>query len=113
MFGWFRKAQQPDQFGANRSPRWRAVRELHLTRQPACFACGTTDDLEVHHICDFSTYPSLELEPDNLLTLCGDKANCCHLYHGHGGNWRGINKAVVFDCLRERVVAHAQGHADV
>lgn len=90
---------QPHQFGEDRSPKWRAVRRRHLERHQKCLACGTHLDLEVHHIADFSTYPHLELDPDNLVTLCGQDGNGCHLRLGHHGNWRKINPAVVFDAL--------------
>lgn len=92
--------RHPDQFGDGRSPRWRHVRAAHLALHPCCLACGGNEGLEVHHICDFSTYPELELEPDNLVTLCGKG---CHLKYGHRGNWRRINPSVTFDCLVARL----------
>lgn len=97
-----RRPVQPDQFGADRDPRWRHVRRQHISRQPRCLACGTSQDLEVHHIADFSTYPHLELHPDNLVTLCGFGGNGCHFRLGHLGNWRKINPSVVFDALTGR-----------
>lgn len=98
-----RRYQQPDQFGAGRDPRWRFVRRRHLERQPRCLACGTHLDLEVHHIADYSTYPSLELDPNNLMTLCGLEANGCHFTIGHNRNWRRINPAALFDALTRRL----------
>jgi hypothetical protein len=50
-------------------------------------ACGTTDDLDVHHCDPFDWYPDRELDPDNLLTLC----RRCHLFVGHLGEWCSYN----------------------
>lgn len=93
MWGFF--FRKPDQFGADRSPGWRALRERHVAEHPECFLCGSRDDLEVHHIVPFHVEPSLELEPKNLVTLCHEH----HLRVGHNGNWRRVNKQVIYDCL--------------
>lgn len=95
LFGWFRK---PDLFGAPRSPQWRPVRDAHVEEHPQCFACGAFHDIEVHHIVPFHVDPSLELEPDNLLSLCHN----CHFRVGHLGNWRKVNERVTYQCLSER-----------
>lgn len=76
-----------------RSNGWRKVRKEHILKHPICAACGRTNGLEVHHIQDFSTKPELELNPDNLMTLC-DKGTKCHLTFGHLGNWKSINPEV-------------------
>lgn len=39
-----------------------------------CVRCGNEDNLEVHHIAQWSDYPELRLEVDNGETLC----NNCH-----------------------------------
>lgn len=72
-----------------RSPGWRALRESHLGRHPACLACGRTARLEVHHVRPFHLFPELELEEGNLMTLCeaGPGGMSCHHLVGHGGNW--------------------------
>lgn len=64
---------------APRSPQWRSVRATYLKSHPDCAACGTTDDLEVHHIKPYHEHPELELEPSNLITLCREH----HLRLGH------------------------------
>lgn len=87
-------------FGQSRSPRWRSVREDHIRRQPFCQACGRSKDLEVHHIIPFAQRPDLELEPTNLITLCGSP---CHLVHGHFMSWHRWNPTVVADCERYRI----------
>lgn len=90
-----------------RSPKWPAVRQSHLARHPACAACGakaTEADLEVHHIRPYHLDPSLELDPQNLITLCRSGRNC-HLNVGHDPdgpgesqpNWKSENRNVQRD----------------
>ena len=76
-----------------RSPRWSAVRDAHLKRNPTCAACGTKDKLEVHHVRPFHIFPNLELDPANLLTLCETGGNC-HIMLGHLKNWKSYNLEV-------------------
>jgi 5-methylcytosine-specific restriction protein A len=85
--------------GTQRSPRWKAMRKHYLTEHPTCAVCGGTWKLEVHHIKPFHTHPRLELDPDNLITLCEAKTNgvSCHLLFGHLGNFKSINLNVVAD----------------
>lgn len=92
---------------AVRSPKWPSVRRKHLDANPYCAACGakaTEADLEVHHIRPYHLDPSLELDPNNLITLCRSGRNC-HLYVGHdpdgpgevSPNWKSENKNVQRD----------------
>lgn len=81
---------------ATRSKGWRKIRNNHVKANPYCYACGRKKGLEVHHIEDFSTKPELELDPNNLLTLC-DKGTRCHFVFGHLGNWKSINLTVLKD----------------
>jgi hypothetical protein len=82
-----------------RSGRWRRVRAEHLEIEPTCAACGTDEDLEVHHILPFSEYPQLELARGNLITLCREH----HWLIGHDPdgpgpdrpNWSESNLEVV------------------
>lgn len=74
--------------GASRSPRWARVRKEHLAREPACEACGRGTRLEVHHVVPFHLAPELELDPDNLMTLCDPP---CHLWVGHLGDYKSWN----------------------
>jgi hypothetical protein len=64
---------------APRSPQWRTVRNRYIKDHPACEACGSTEDLNVHHILPFSTHPELELVESNLISLCRSH----HLSVGH------------------------------
>ena len=73
-----------------RSGRWQSVRRAHLVEEPACVACGRDRDLEVHHVLPFSNDPTLELDPENLVTLCKRD----HLTFGHFGDYRRHNPQV-------------------
>ena len=83
---------------ATRSSGWRQVRAEHLKKHPECVNCGKKSrfGLQVHHIVPFHVDPSLELDPDNLLTMCGNPR--CHLDKGHLGHWHSWNPDVVKDC---------------
>lgn len=81
---------------AARSPQWRKLREKFLDANPACAACGVESGLEVHHLLPFHLFPEMELDPGNLMTLCGR----CHLLIGHGLDWRCYNPTAVRDARR-------------
>jgi 5-methylcytosine-specific restriction endonuclease McrA len=85
-----------------RSSRWPAVARAHLAQFPRCAACGRDDDCVPHHRVPVHVDPSLELEPDNLVTLCEGKTLNCHLYFGHLGDWRSWNPTVNRDAQRFR-----------
>lgn len=78
-----------------RSSGWRKVRNICIERDgKKCLVCGSTHDLQVHHIEPFSDCPEKELDPDNLLTLCG---NSCHIVFGHLKNFKSYNPDVLKD----------------
>jgi 5-methylcytosine-specific restriction enzyme A len=85
-----------------RSPKWIKTRKEHIKREACCQACGRTNNLEVHHIKDYSEHPELELDDDNLITLCSGGTKC-HFVFGHLGNWKSINPDVVNDSTWFRV----------
>jgi 5-methylcytosine-specific restriction endonuclease McrA len=97
MFRWLFN-RRADDIGAPRSGQWPRVRREHLARQPVCQACGRSKDLEVHHIHPLHQ-GGQELDPANLITLCGDP---CHIVHGHLMSWLKTNPDVVADCQRYR-----------
>ena len=68
-----------------RSGRWQAVRNEFVELHPRCEACGLSWDLNVHHIKPFKDHPELELDMDNLITLCREH----HFRIGHDpdGPW--------------------------
>ena len=92
-----------------RSGHWPKVRAAHLALHPACEVCGDTKRVNVHHKLPFHLHPELELDPENLITLCEDEHFVnCHLFVGHLGNFRGYNPDVVNDAeeWREKLLAN-------
>jgi hypothetical protein len=85
--------------GARRSSQWRKARKAHLKANRACACCGSTKKVEVHHKIPFHFAPDLELDPDNLVSLCENKKYGinCHLLLGHLGNYRRVNTTVDAD----------------
>jgi 5-methylcytosine-specific restriction endonuclease McrA len=77
-----------------RSPRWPAARAAHLAIEPACVVCGSTANLEVHHILPFHVHPELELDPTNLITLCERAGHECHFVFGHYFDFQAWNPDV-------------------
>lgn len=90
--------------GWERSSRWPIIRKEHLADNPFCVVCGGNKKVEVHHIKPFHLYPSLELDRDNLMTLCERKKYGlnCHLLIGHVGNYRRMN----IDCVSDAIQWH-------
>jgi 5-methylcytosine-specific restriction enzyme A len=85
--------------GPLRSSRWAKVRKEHLEANPKCIVCEGTQQLNVHHIKPFHLHPELELDPNNLVTLCecASYGIICHLLIGHLGNYKNINPNSVED----------------
>ena len=82
---------------SKRSGHWSSVRKHHLEKHAECAVCGDKDKLEVHHIKPFHLHPELELNPENLITMCESKSYgiICHLLIGHNGSYKDINPDVV------------------
>jgi hypothetical protein len=80
---------------AVRSPEWPTVRRKHLEKNPKCAACGGTRLCQVHHKKPFHLDPALELDPENLITLC--IAKLCHIDIGHGDDYKAYNPNVEKD----------------
>jgi len=95
MLNWLRR--QAEEFG--RSGSWARVRREHLEREPQCIACGRARALEVHHVQPYHEHPELELDPQNLVSLCGEP---CHFVFGHLLNWKKSNPRVREDAERYR-----------
>jgi len=92
-------------FATKRSNLWHELRDAHLKKQPVCQICGTSKDLQVHHIVPFNFRRSMELDPDNLVTLCVSKywGMNCHMEIGHGGNWRLENPWIEYDIKQIKI----------
>lgn len=77
-----------------RASEWPRLRNWYLSKNPKCAACGSTENLEVHHLVPYAVAPELELSVSNLMTLCESKklGFSCHLVIGHHGNFKLANK---------------------
>ena len=71
-----------------RSSEWVQVRSDFVRKHPRCEACGSTANLNVHHIVPFHQRPDLELVDDNLITLCREH----HFRIGHDPDGPGPRK---------------------
>jgi hypothetical protein len=81
-------------FESERSGKWRTVRDKYIKENPLCYACGSKNELQCHHIVPFSIDKSLELNIKNLVTLCTN----CHFVFGHLHNYKNFNPEVIRDC---------------
>lgn len=79
-----------------RSNKWPTIEKHFREAHPNCAVCNGTARLNVHHCIPFHLDPTLELDPNNLITLCmGEKE--CHLQIGHCGNFKLYNPNIVRD----------------
>lgn len=85
-----------------RDSRWPAVAKAHLEQNPRCEVCDVDHDVDVHHRKPVHLYPELELDPDNLITLC--RINGCHFLFGHGRDWKAYNDRVDLDVQHARAM---------
>lgn len=79
-----------------RSGKWGALEKKFLSEHPACEVCGSKSHLQIHHKKPFHIHPELELDENNLITLCMN-AHECHLKIGHGGSFRSYNANIEED----------------
>ena len=93
---------QGPSFGAARSKKWPEVQKAFLKQNPICAVCskkGTVlNPLNVHHKQPFHVKPALELDPNNLITLC----RVHHFLFGHLLNWSSWNIEVEQDAYNWR-----------
>lgn len=84
-----------------RSSKWQTVRKNFLELHKTCAACGAEINLQVHHKKPFHMHPELELDDNNLITLCEEKGESgCHLKIGHLGDWKSFNPNVEKDARK-------------
>ena len=106
MINWLLDLFQDRTFGGVRSPQWREVRNAYIALHPRCAVCGTKGSFlkpnQVHHRLPFHLNPALELDEDNLITLCPPH----HLFVGHLMNFKSYNKDVEVDSnyWREKII---------
>lgn len=72
-------------FGSIRSSDWPSFRKENI--KDSCEICGAEFFLELHHIHPFHLCPHLELDPENVVTLCRRH----HFDFGHYLNWKDFN----------------------
>ncbi len=87
---------RPALYGTARSGKWPAFRARWLALHPHCAACGSSEQVEPHHIRPFHLHPDLELDAGNLISLCNKHG--CHLAFGHNYDWHAFNPHVQEDC---------------
>ena len=88
--------------GKPRSTKWPSIRRAHLKANDVCLACGGRTSLVVHHLVPYQIDPSLELDSNNLITLCESKSRC-HWIIGHLLDWRSYNPNAKADALAFRL----------
>ena len=86
-----------------RSPQWSTVRKHHLEKEYKCQWCGAKKLLSVHHIVPFHVQPDLELEDDNLITLCEGLFRNCHFRRGHVSNWKKSDPEIRVECMKRNI----------
>lgn len=94
-----------------RSPEWPRVEKEHLAKQPRCAVCEGRKKLQVHHIKPYHIHPELELDPNNLITLC-EAGTSCHLVFGHLGDFHSFNVTVVIDAAAWNMRFHDRPKGD-
>lgn len=97
LLEWWQHRGSERLFGSVRSPMWQSVRKTHISLFPNCAVCGkkgtNLSPNEVHHKIPFNIDKSLELDPENLITLCRNH----HLLIGHLMSFRSYNIEVETD----------------
>lgn len=88
-----------------RSPKWHTVEKRCVARDGGrCKWCGSTVKPQGHHKKPYHLNPEDELDPNNVITLCMDPINECHLRQGHRsnehpyGNWKDFNPNIQKEC---------------
>lgn len=100
-----------------RSPEWPRVEREYREKHPNCEICGRDKHIQVHHKQPFHLHPELELDPDNLISLCEPPGRVfkCHLIFGHVGNFKLFNPKIATDApyWKEKIIkAHARREAE-
>jgi len=90
--------QERNAFFCIRSSKWKKTRDTFLeNNESCCAACGSTENLAVHHIVPVHINGDMELDENNLIVLCCNKTLNCHFLFGHLLNWTKSNPDVVKD----------------
>jgi len=115
LIQWFKDLFRLQTFGSLRSPAWPRVRAEHLKENPFCIVTGSTKNPEVHHLLPVHKFPSLELDPKNLITLSRNSMGCnIHLLFGHLGDYKNYNLSVWDDAIafNKRIISNKLNQHD-
>jgi hypothetical protein len=93
-----KKSDKVDFLANKRSNKWSLVRRNYIQKNPTCAACGSEEEIQVHHCIPFHLDPEKELCEDNLITLCNK--NNCHFIFGHLCCWYSYNVNVREDAAK-------------
>jgi 5-methylcytosine-specific restriction enzyme A len=107
---------KPEFMLVGRSGKWPEVRKKHLEKHPTCAACGMPNidrQLEVHHVVPYHIAPNLELDPENLITLCDAPTRPCHRCFGHLWDWHKSNPYVRAVCSHFLTTISEQNLANI
>lgn len=66
----FSSFSRVDRFYNYNNPEWVKVKKAFLKKNPYCAACGSKENLQVHHIKPIRFFPELRYDESNLQTLC-------------------------------------------
>jgi len=64
-----------------------------------CVICGSTKQLNAHHLNAWHWYPQGRFDPNNAVTLCGHSTGCHKLFHKMFGNYQ--NTKYQFDMFSQ------------
>jgi 5-methylcytosine-specific restriction enzyme A len=96
MIHWVKSLFGDKTLGAQRSPGWSKFRYQHI--RDRCEVCGSefflelhhVQLLELHHVQPFWQNPELELDPNNVITVCRKHHfEWCHFF-----DWSSWNKDI-------------------
>jgi len=100
-------------YETERSDKWDEVRDAFIKKHPTCAICGSTINLQVHHIFPFHYCialgrPDLELDDRNLMTLCETQGFDHHLLIGHFDDFKSSNLNIKNDTIKYHGLTETQ-----
>lgn len=89
----------PPKPALKRSTKWPYLRRKWLKLHPLCAFCSSKVSIQVHHIIPVHVSPELELNENNLMSLCESSKRQCHFIFGHLYDWLNYNKDIKLDVV--------------
>ena len=77
-------------------------RQSVLKRDGVCQCCGSSHNLEVHHIFSYKDYPELRINNNNGIVLCKDCHNKYHARYGRDGTKN--NAITLYSFIRDNAI---------